>query len=469
MHDDIVEFLKNHPEGVSSLDLANSILKMTNAPQTLADSMIKGILSKDCRCQQDNKGLWHVRTVAKSNNCKSFNELQFTAVFIAASSSESGKQICYLSLWDLIPEPHYKWGALLTDPNVLSACEQELIVGPDYQFNPDNVEAAVIRTANDLEKTIPIFLTSHDYNLLRLFCMNHGVCLTDDAMLASEFLKATEITIPKPMNMLTLKKAVFDSNTLPSGSYKQGEVFAECISELIRLMMERGITCREQMEELLVKDSSKFFVNKAYDYSLINSLPETPGVYGFQDKSGKYIYIGKAVNLKRRIESYFRSTEEFPKKLQQLHADSYSLTTVRCGSELECLILEYRLINKHSPNLNSKRKTIERKDSLPIDDSIVLLPHTDPEFIMSFWFRKNQKIQLKKISVTLENDAKLVEELEAFFFSSKPVSEQNFAEQEIAFRWIKAHSEFLTIIPVSKMTNAQELFESFQGYIHEVD
>ncbi|MDO5577505.1 MAG: nucleotide excision repair endonuclease, partial [Fibrobacter sp.] len=324
MHDDIIEFLKNHPEGVSSLDLANTILKMTNAPQTLADSMIKGILSKDCRCQQGNNGLWYFRAAVRSSNCKSFNELQFTAVFIVTSPSESGKQILYLSLWDLIPEPHYKWGAWLTDPNMLPACDQEMIVGPDYQFNPDNAETAVIRAANDLEKTIPIFLTSHNYNLLRLFCMNHGIFLTDNAMLAGEFLKTADITIPKPINLLTLQKAVFDTNTLPPGPYKQGEIFAGCISELIRLMMERGITCREQMEELLANGSSKFFVNKAYDYSLINSLPEAPGVYGFQDKHGKYIYIGKARNLKRRIGSYFRSTEEFPKKLQQLHDDSYS-------------------------------------------------------------------------------------------------------------------------------------------------
>jgi len=81
MHDDIIEFLRNHPEGVTSLDLANTFLKMTNAPQALADTTIQSILGKDRRCQQDKAGIWHFRTTTNSNSNDTLKELPFTGVF----------------------------------------------------------------------------------------------------------------------------------------------------------------------------------------------------------------------------------------------------------------------------------------------------------------------------------------------------------------------------------------------------
>jgi hypothetical protein len=350
--------------------------------------------------------------------------------------------------------------------------EQKLMLkGPDYSYNPDNLKTFIIRAANHLEKSIPVFLTSHHQNILRLLCMNSGICLTDDSMLISEFLKAAQLTIHRPVDMLTLQKSVFDIDTIPFNPFKQGEIFAGCMCELIRLLLERGITGRQEMEESLVKNNSNYFRDKEYNYSSISSLPTTPGVYGFQNRSGQYIYIGKAKNLRRRVCGYFRETDESPEKLRQLHTDAYSLTTVGCGSELESLILEYRLIRKHLPYLNSKQGIHDRKGSLlPVDDCIILLPHTEQECVMSFWFRKKQKIQMKKLNVILEHNTKLIEELEHFFFSEKATaSDQDIPEHEIAFRWIQAHKDFLITVPVNRMKDSQEIWESLPNYIQEVN
>lgn len=471
MHDDIIEFLKYHPEGVTSLDLANTFLKMTNAPQALADTTIQSILGKDRRCQQDKAGIWRIRTTT-DNNKDTLNELPFTGVFFITSPHNNGRKIFYFSLWDINPEPRYKWGVWLTDPNILPDNEQELMLkGPDYPYNPDNLKTFIIRAANDLEKSIPVFLTSYHQNILRSLCMNSGICLTDDSIFISEFLKAAQLTIPRPINVLTLQKTVFDMDTIPFNPFKQGEIFAGCVSELISLLRERGITGRQEMEKSLVKDNNNYFRDKAYNYTSISSLPKAPGVYGFQNRSGKYIYIGKAKNLRRRVCGYFRETDESPEKLCQLHTDAYSLTTVQCGSELESLILEYRLIRKHLPYLNSKQVIHERKGRfLPVDDCIILLPHTEQECVMSFWLRKNQKIQMKKLNAILEYDTKLIEELENFFFSKKtPASDQDFPEQEIASRWIKAHKDFLITVPVNRMKDSQEIWEALPNYIQEVN
>ena len=45
----------------------------------------------------------------------------------------------------------------------------------------------------------------------------------------------------------------------------------------------------------------------------LQTLPETPGVYQFYDKTDKIIYVGKAKNIKKRVSSYFNKEHDSPK------------------------------------------------------------------------------------------------------------------------------------------------------------
>jgi excinuclease ABC subunit C len=91
------------------------------------------------------------------------------------------------------------------------------------------------------------------------------------------------------------------------------------------------------------------------DSGIIESLkgfPESPGVYLMKDASGEPIYIGKALNLKSRVRSYFLDTHEdrphIPFMLTRLHHIDWIATR----SETEALILEANLIRKHKPRFN---------------------------------------------------------------------------------------------------------------------
>jgi len=80
-------------------------------------------------------------------------------------------------------------------------------------------------------------------------------------------------------------------------------------------------------------------------------------------------------------------------------------------------VYEYRLIRKHSPTLNTQVAIAERKgDFQPLDDCIVLLPHAEKEKGMSFWFRKNQKINMRPFCSDFRDGPAIEPELEAFFF-----------------------------------------------------
>lgn len=82
-------------------------------------------------------------------------------------------------------------------------------------------------------------------------------------------------------------------------------------------------------------------------------LPESPGVYIFFDAL-KIIYIGKAINLKRRVSSYFDLDLE-PKTARMIESAT-SLSFIKVASELEALLLEARLIRKYMPHYNIAAK-----------------------------------------------------------------------------------------------------------------
>ena len=83
----------------------------------------------------------------------------------------------------------------------------------------------------------------------------------------------------------------------------------------------------------------------------IAKLPESPGCYLMKDAEGTIIYVGKAVNLKNRVRSYFRDTSHTPKVAAMIsHIADFDI--LLCESNLEALCLECNLIKSHKPYYN---------------------------------------------------------------------------------------------------------------------
>lgn len=83
-----------------------------------------------------------------------------------------------------------------------------------------------------------------------------------------------------------------------------------------------------------------------------SDIPTDPGVYKFRDEVGRVVYVGKAKNLRNRLNSYFAAPGQLaPKTYAMVHtAASVEWTVV--GSELESLQLEYTWIKQFTPRFN---------------------------------------------------------------------------------------------------------------------
>ncbi|MBF0483824.1 MAG: excinuclease ABC subunit UvrC [Candidatus Omnitrophica bacterium] len=84
----------------------------------------------------------------------------------------------------------------------------------------------------------------------------------------------------------------------------------------------------------------------------VKALPTTSGVYLMKNVEGKIIYIGKAINLRKRVQSYFRASSSQLSKTDLLVADIRDIDYIPTLSEAEALILEAGLIKKHAPRYN---------------------------------------------------------------------------------------------------------------------
>lgn len=90
---------------------------------------------------------------------------------------------------------------------------------------------------------------------------------------------------------------------------------------------------------------------------LVRELPETPGVYIFEDEQNKPLYIGKSINIKKRVLSHFGHDHDDSKEFKISQAIK-NISTRTTGGELEALLLESRLVKEMMPLYNRKlRKT----------------------------------------------------------------------------------------------------------------
>jgi len=100
--------------------------------------------------------------------------------------------------------------------------------------------------------------------------------------------------------------------------------------------------------------------------SVFEKLPTSPGIYLFKDKKGKIIYVGKAINIRKRVLSHFydKTTKEV-----QMCRDTADIAFELSGNELVALLMESAAIKHHFPLYNrSQKKRIQQYGIFSYED-----------------------------------------------------------------------------------------------------
>jgi excinuclease ABC subunit C len=99
----------------------------------------------------------------------------------------------------------------------------------------------------------------------------------------------------------------------------------------------------------------------------IKHFPVSSGVYIMKDGAGKIIYVGKALNLKKRVGSYFNSSGDSRYQIRFLMGRVESIDWLVTDTEKEALILENNLIKEHRPRYNLSLRDDKTYFSLRLD------------------------------------------------------------------------------------------------------
>lgn len=114
----------------------------------------------------------------------------------------------------------------------------------------------------------------------------------------------------------------------------------------------------QHIQKSLQRNSKESILPPHVPKDHFDQLPYTPGVYYFHNQKGKVVYVGKANNIRYRVNSHFSNNSESRQKqnfMQHVHGISFE----PCGTELMACILESAEIKKRWPIFNSSQKRWE--------------------------------------------------------------------------------------------------------------
>ncbi len=128
---------------------------------------------------------------------------------------------------------------------------------------------------------------------------------------------------------------------------------AKATVKLFDFMIANG--AQLHIDQMLKRTSAEHWLPMNVDKEVIDKLPSKPGVYYFHNNKDKVIYVGKAINLKKRISSHFTHNDADLKR-QNFIRHIYKVSYKQCATELEAIVLESTEIKRLWPRYNKSQK-----------------------------------------------------------------------------------------------------------------
>lgn len=227
------------------------------------------------------------------------------------------------------------------------------------------ITTAMVSDAPPIERILPSFLefcgdavlvahnASFDTAFLKAACAEHGYRWPRPSVVCT--LRLARRVIPRgdvPNHKLGTLTGAFGIEQTPTHRALDD---ARATVELLHRLLERlGPDGVHSLEELLeyIPDTSPRIRRKR---DLASRLPETPGVYLFRGPNEEILYVGTAVNLRRRVRQYFSGSERRGRMREMVNL-AERVDHVECAHALEAHVRELRLLAAHKPAYNRRSR-----------------------------------------------------------------------------------------------------------------
>lgn len=438
----IYNFLLDDGNSRSSLELLRMFFKMDISDEIKAELIISPLLSNDSRFVKDNEGRWKARKVRDIEELP-LTEVNFLLFYINERNIDLKKlDFSIDELRDLLPQISFFviWKNFGTE--VVKAPFELLSNSRNYVFVPYNRSSISF-----LKRIYRRFVGSEpDFKILSLRYLIRALFPDKSTSNWESVAEDFNLDYPEPETPESkLKTLISVFSYMIVEAQKHG---CMTLAGLIELSSER----------IKKVDFSRY----DFDRDFLKAIPEMPGVYVFKDRNGSIIYVGKASNLRTRINSYFWNTGESPEKIDKILNKLYRIEYKILGSELSALLEEYRLIKKYLPDINVKID-VGRK-SPKINPKILIMPSASEGELELFFLADN--IPMKSLFYSGREDSSVISILKEIDESTGYVLN---AEKNIAVSYFNQYEEFINRIEVDSYSGYEDILRVLKNYLRNID
>ncbi|MDE2797648.1 MAG: GIY-YIG nuclease family protein [Gemmatimonadota bacterium] len=446
--DRIYAFLEQRDTGVHAEVLASEALGLYGARGPIADKVVRAAVEDDSRFVCDRSGMWYLRPPGQG---KTLREVSF---------------FCF----GLVPS---------ADAEVYALAGRKVQMGgretlfPMVQVRLDGREGILDSFAEGVSDAIPVgFQWSRmrrDLNRMSRLMMgkdvvDSGICLF---RLGRRFCPDVRLH-----SVEDLASAMGMSFVSDRGAEGEASLQADILLDLLERCEEEGLNTIEAVTAALYPDPIPIhFDAYAFDEVFLSSLPELPGVYIMRDREGGVIYVGKAVNLRRRVGSYFARRSERPEKTQRILDRIWSMEVETVGSELEALLLESKLIALCQPEFNTQLDVHKRDAELGnLKNIVLILPSAELDCVELFCVVNDTSFFQVRANKDLCDWEVIERTLHEFYFLEELESDLETGDSfEILKSWMVAKRDAINWVDMDRSGSPENALRIVREYVQQCE
>ncbi len=447
--DKVFEYLVDRPDGAAAEEIAREALGLKGAVGVVADRVVKAAAEADPRIVTDAKGQWVVCAGPQEQTLRRcrylvtvcrVNEDGTVAVSVARITFDgnTSTESCLIS-------------AVRSEA---AARELDRFWGLAEGCIPAGFRYATVRGIVNPISRLQLGRES----------LHEGLCLS---RLARRCFPQQKIRSCSDI-AAALRMPYVESDD-PEASGRQQ---ANLLLGLLECCEARSLTTVDAVRsDLQPTVSAVDFEAFAFDEDYLDELPACPGVYVMRDAAGKVIYVGKSVNLRDRVKTYFAKRSEREEKTLKILDRIWTVEIEKVGSDLEALMLEARLIQATRPEFNTQQAIHERSASITKRGPfVVILPSSDSGSVELFCVRSDREIHQERVRKDLTDWPDRSSHVHGYFGGAG--AETDAVEQAahlILQGWIQQHADKVNLIDVGDAGPANNLNRLLEEHIHAAD
>ncbi len=446
--DRIYDFLEQRDTGVHAEILASEVLGLRGARGSIADKVVWAAIDDDLRFVCDNNGMWYLRPPGQG---KTLREVSF---------------FCF----GLIPS---------ADAEVYVLAGRKVQMGgretlfPTVRVRMDEREEILASYVEEIKDAIPAGFQwsrmQRDLNRLSRLMMGNaivdsGICLF---RLGRRFCPDVQLH-----SVEDLASAMGLSFVSDRGAEGEASLQADVLLHLLERCEEEGLDTIEAVTAALYPDPIPIhFDAYAFDEVFLSALPEVPGVYIMRDREGGVIYLGKAVDLRKRVGSYFARRSERPKKTQQILDRIWSMEVETVGSELEALLLESKLIALCQPEFNTQVDVHKRDVELgTLKNVALILPSAELDCVELFCVVNGTSfVQVRARKDLCDWDGVERNLYELYFIAESESDLEMGASFEILKSWMIAKRDAINWVDMDRSGSPENALRMVREYVQQCE